>query len=207
MIICYKLISLKKTATWTYNGPDKIWIFVNKDTNKWVNGTYLTEDDDGANVPTPLDKHKVMIDCSVNPELCHIFGADEYKDYGQLPALEETLPCGGTYIRPEVMPPDHTYEWEDLIYDPESLEFVKPYPWKRAHVTWNEIRQWRNGLLFASDDIANAEDVPAELKAQWEDYRQKLRDLPQTHGAQSKTDTPTTAPWKIAITIDPSNSM
>ena len=27
--------NLKKTGTWTYNGPDKIWVFVNKETLTW----------------------------------------------------------------------------------------------------------------------------------------------------------------------------
>lgn len=173
---------LGKTGNWVYNGPDKIWVFVNKETLVYE-GRFLTEKEDGADVPTPLHQYKVEIDCASNPLLCTIFGADQIRDYNLLDQYEEVMPDGTVYGRPMTPPPDHTYELLDIKYDPATGSFVQPYPWKKPHMDWELMRLWRNNQLIATDDQGNAYDMPANLKAKWEEYRQALRDMPQLHGA------------------------
>jgi hypothetical protein len=174
--------ALGKTGNWVYNGPDKIWTFVNKEALIYE-GRYLTEKDDGANVPTPEHQYKVEIDCSTNPLLCTIIGADEIRDYNLLDQYEETMPDGKVYNRPLTPPPDHTYELQEIIYNPGTGDFNKPYPWKKPHMHWDLMRLWRNNQLAATDHQGAAYDMPAGLKAQWDEYRQALRDMPQLHGA------------------------
>ena len=186
---------LNKTGTWIYKGPDKIWVFVNKETLK-LSGHYKTELEDGEIYPTPLDEIKVFVDCNENPLLACLVGADEIKDYSDLEQHAETLLDGSQYIRPLNPPPDHTYEMVDIKYDVDTEEFVTPYPWKKPHVTWDDIRIWRNGILF-SVDHKTPDDMPESLKAEWEAYREALRNLPQTHGAAHSGETPVTDPWKI----------
>lgn len=193
---------LGKTASWTYDGEDKVWVFVDKETNKLRNTQYLTAAEDGADYPTPLDMHKVMIDCESNPLLCTLLGADELKDYSELPQIEEELPDGNTYVRPANTTPDHTYEILDIEYDPATGEFLEPYPWKKPWMSWADVRNNRNIKLRVSDDRI-VDDMPSALKAQWEEYRQKLRDLPQTYGAANGGETPPVAPHKVRYPLDP----
>lgn len=186
--------TLNKIGVWTYDGPDKIWAFVDKETNK-LTCEFKTPEEDGADYPTPLHLIKVEIDCNENPLLPCLLGADEVRDYNLLDQHEETLPDGTVYVRPLVPPPDHTYEVTDIVYDPISETFKTPYPWKQPHMSWEEIRKWRNRVLASSDTMI-IDDVPSALKAKWEEYRQKLRELPQVHGA-APGELPDTDPWKI----------
>lgn len=184
--------SLEKTGTWTYNGPETIYAFFRKSDGKY-DGRYLTSENDGAAYPTPLDQWKVEINAEENPLLCCILGADEIPDYAELPQVEEELPDGSVYRRPAVIPPDHAYELSEIVYNGST--FVEPYPWKKPHVSWEDIRAWRNGLLKLSDDRA-LPDMPAGVLEMWENYRQALRDLPQTYGA-APGETPSIDPWKV----------
>lgn len=189
---------LGKTETWTYNGHAKIYAFFNKSDGKYT-GKFLTDDENGAEFPTPLDQWKVEIDALVDPLICCILGADEIPDYAELPQHEEQLPDGSVYRRPAVIPPDHAYELSEIEYNGEG--FVKPLPWKKPHISWQDIRDWRNGMLKMSDNRV-LPDMPAHIVEAWEDYRQQLRDLPQTFGA-TPGGTPTVDPWKVQPITSP----
>lgn len=192
----YQTNDLKKTAQWEYNGPDRLWVFVNKDTNMLDPSIMLTDDNDGEICPTPLDKIKVMIDCNENPLLCTLVGGDDRVDYSKLPQYIEELPNGQEYQRPLDPPPDHTYDDQTIQYDIEKNEFVTPYPWKQPHASWDDIRIYRNNLL-KHNDFSTPHDMPASLKQRWEDWRQELRDIPQTYGASDKSVIPLIDPWKV----------
>jgi hypothetical protein len=199
----YQTNELGKTGNWVYNGPDKIWVLVNAETNRYA-GRFLTEKEDGEHYPTPIDMVKVFVDCTTNPLLCTLVGADEIRDYNLLDQVEEELPDGNVYKRPQTPPPDHTYELMDIEYSPSTNSFVTPYPWKKPHSDWEAIRQWRNHALIAIDHIAPA-DAPEGVKAKWEAYRQALRDLPQTYGA-APGETPPIDAWKVHMPPAPDGS-
>jgi len=178
--------TLGKTAEWEFIGPDAIWIMISKQTNKYI-GRYFTEDQDGEHIPTPLDCYKLRIDCETDPLLCSLLHAEvEKPDYADLDQHEELLPDGLTYKRPLHPPPDHTHNIEEMTFDPTSMSYLKPYPWKLNHMDWAGIRGWRNRLLSVSDDKEGDhldDGFPTSLATSWADYRQNLRDLPQMHGA------------------------
>ena len=175
-----------KTGTWTYDGPDKIWVLVGKEDLRIH--SYKDDEEDGADYPTPLDMYKVLVDCNQDPLLATLCGADQIRDYNLLDQVEITNPDGTTYTRPQVPPPDHTYEVADIEYNPTTGSFVKPYPWKKPHMDWNKIREWRNKWLQVTDEKEQP-DMPASLQQAWADYRQSLRDLPQVWGATNFTTT------------------
>lgn len=181
----------KKTGNWTYKGPDKLWIFVDKETRKIKSAFHYTERDNGADVPTPEDQYKVLVDANVDPIIASMIH-NEY-EYGKLPHTEEKLPDNTFYGHPDPLPPDHTYELTEIEYDPELGKFVKPFPWKKPHVSWDDILGQRNGLLNWSDfqyKLATDEEKPA-----WEVFRQKLRDLPETFKGID--------PWKVSMPEHP----
>lgn len=192
---------LGKTAEWTYEGPDKVWVFISKESLHYV-GRFLTEDNDGETYPTPIDQYKVLIDCNVDPLIAVLVGAGKGVDIDALEQHTEELPDGTTYTRIKNPTPDHTYELNEIIYNPTTGEFNKPYPWKKPHIAWEQIRAWRNSLLENSDD-KELSDMPESLRSAWAEYRQKLRDLPQVHGAAHSGEEPVTEPWKIQPYKDP----
>ena len=183
--------ALKKTATFTYKGPDKLWIFVDNATKKIISRYHYTEGEDGADVPTAEGQTKVMIDANINPviaALCH-----NEVDYGMLEHTHEDLPNNTMYGHPVDTPPDHTYEIQEIEYDFDKQEFVKPYPWKQPHVEWADILKWRDTALTHSDMMLH--NAPADQKDAWKEYRQQLRDVPQTFAGVD--------PWKITFPLAP----
>ena len=75
-----KTTNLKKSAEWTYVGPDKIWVFVKTETNTLDTSNYFTLEEDGPAMPTPIDCTKMEIDCSSDPLFCTLVGAGEPVD-------------------------------------------------------------------------------------------------------------------------------
>ena len=190
----YQTNTLGKTASWTYRGPDKIWVFVDKETNKLALNNYLTKEEDGDVYPTPPEYIKVEIDAEQDPLMATLIGASERVDYATLPQYSETMPDGTVYERPLNPAPDHTYETFEIEYDPSTGYFKRPFPWKKPHVTWDDIRRVRNGALDYADPRIN-DDTPPALKKQWEDYKQFLRDLPQLYEGKD--------PWKVSFPRNP----
>lgn len=178
--------TLGKTAEWTYIGPDEVCLIINKDTNTYT-GRFLTHDHDKDIVPEALHEYHVHVDCAANPLLCALAHCEiEKPDYADLDQHEELLPDGLTYKRPLHPPPDHTHDIRDIVFDPDTKEPPSPssFPWKAPHSTWEDIRYWRNRILDMTDDKEgdHLEEMPPALATAWAEYRQHLRDIPQTHG-------------------------
>lgn len=187
----YQTNDLKKTGTWTYKGPDKKWIFIDATTKKIIGRFHYLESDDGADVPTPEGQIKVLVDANVNPVISSLLH-NEYI-YGDLDHTHEDLPNGTAYGVPDPLPPDHCYELTEIQYDVTTNTFVKPFPWKKPHVTWDDIKAWRNAHLAASDMKFNT--ATPDTKQAWATYRQLLRDIPETFKGID--------PWKVAFPQSP----
>lgn len=190
----YQTNTLKKTNEWTYEGPDKFWIFIDNETKKINSRFHYTERDNGADVPSPEGMTKVLVDANVNPVLASLIYTEV--DYGSLPHTTENLPEGQTYGHPVPLPPDHTYEITEIVYNAETGEFVTPYPWKKPHMDWDTLIAVRNNMLLSSDTPYAV--ATGELKDQWAEYRQKLRELPTTFAGVD--------PWKVAFPLDPNTA-
>ena len=81
--------------------------------------------------------------------------------------------------------PSHVFDrnaMQENVYDPETKQFkhlkYHDNTPNMALLTDDGIRHKRNKLLEGSDNMAAAEDIPADVKKDWIDYRKKLRDLP-----------------------------
>ena len=174
------------TATANYNGPDKIWIFIDEDTGRSdTSRLVLTEEENGEQFPVPEGQYKVKVKCATDPVICSLFDAQVEWDtvVGQT-NIVVNLPDGTTYERPDPTDVDHTYELDECVYNKDGTLTDGVYTggtwtmaWKQPWSSWEQLIQVRNNMLAGSDSKI-ADDMPAATKAVWLTYRQKLRDLP-----------------------------
>lgn len=184
----YQTNTENKTGSYTYTGPDKLWVFVNNDTGKLYSGICYTEKDDGEDVPNGIGQTKVLVTAEADPEILSMIWLGD-NDYSALPTKAEELPDGSVYSRVDPTPPDHTYELMDCVYNLESQTWIKPFPWKKPHMDWDTLKAARINLLAESDKIIATKILTEEQAASLEVYRQKLRDLPTTFDGID--------PWKV----------
>jgi hypothetical protein len=187
-----------RTATANYNGPDKIWVFIDRDTGKSdTSRLVLTEEEDGADFPIPEDQYKVEINCATDPVLCSLFDAKVEWDtvVGQT-NIVVNLPDGTTYERPDPTDVDHTYELDECAYNLDGTNTDGKWTggtwtmqWKQPWTSWEQLITVRNNMLAGSDSKI-ADDMPAATKQLWLDYRQALRDLPATFGRGTANEIP-----------------
>ena len=182
-----------KKRTAVYDGPDKIYLQIDKDGKECAGP--LTEDDILDGRPMPSDcVDWFEVDCATDPLVCQLRGpvVDELEEE----YTGETVHPGSpsidgfpqfSYGTP-IMPQD--------LYNKDSLKVVDGAVtldrWtvtqklldRETELTWEEIRQKRNDALSACDS-KTADDMPAALLQEWKDYRQQLRDFPATMEAAS----------------------
>jgi len=181
-----------KSATGTYTGPDRLWVFVDSTTGEmqWQFAP-LTTRDDGADVPTPLGTTKVEITADDNPIIISMIKED-CVTYDDVSTIDETLPDGTVFTFNSVATLSQTYNIANLTYNLitntwDIGNFIG------APIEWDDVITYRNNRLTASDGKISP-DMPDNVKQPWIDYRQALRELPVTYG--QGTDNEIEA-WKV----------
>ena len=178
--------SLGKTRKVTYDGPDKLYLYIGED--GFENHGPVTEDDLADGRPCPADAYLYEIDCTEYPLLCQLRGP-------VIPHTQEER-TGEEVIHPQSPYiegyPQLKYQLPlipDDIYNRYSVKIVDGNPtlqvWtatqklidRDVELTWDDIRNHRDRMLTNSDSQL-AEDMPESLKDKWKEYRQRLRDLP-----------------------------
>lgn len=171
--------NLRKTGTWTYKGPDRIWMFVDNETNRPFGTNFYTLEENGPNIPTPLGCTKLEIDCNANPLFCTLIGASDHVDGASLPQYSEVLPNGELYTRPMDPMPDHTYDFNNASYDPNTEQWS--YPWKETWVTWDSIRNTlATQLAEVTLELGKLSDLPSTMRTQLEAYKSELENFETT---------------------------
>jgi len=176
------------TASWTYEGPDRLYIFAEQDTNIVHISPSYTIADDGDDIPTPVGMYKIEVDATKTNHLPLASIIYQTIIFTELPTRSETLPDGSICNILDPIPPHEAYDDDAITYNASNNEFN--YPWKSPHTSWENLTSMRNHLLNQSDEwIKDAaeytEDQLLELKA----YRQLLRNLPTTFSGID--------PWKV----------
>ena len=168
------------TATATYTGPDKLYVFVDEATNKNTEAQQPPDEDFHYNPSTdtaPDGERVVTLDCAgADTLMCAIFLPHTIT----LTQSQVTvaLPEGyGNYQNPWPPYPDHAYERTLSVHDEASGNWT--LTWKQPWQTWATLIQLRNDRLDATDSKV-ASDSPDAIKNPWIEFRQKLRDLPVT---------------------------
>jgi hypothetical protein len=182
-------LSEGKTRTCLYDGPDKIYLQIGEDgTEKYGP---LTADDIADGRPMPADVVEWFeVDCTTDPLICQLRGQpiDELEEEYTGSTPHPQSPSIDGY-------PQFSYQtplMPDDLYDKHSVKIVdgeltirrydvreKLIGDKDEDFTWDDIRRHRDGLLQNTDGKVT-EDMPDSLKNAWKEYRQKLRDFPET---------------------------
>ena len=176
-----------KTKTMTYHGPDKIFLYIDKETGKEKYGP-VTEDDLADGRPIPADCYLFEVDCTTNPLICQLRGPivndlQIERDLAEIPHPGSPKISGYpqyTYCT-DLIPDDVYNRWSCRIEDGKPVldawTVLEKLLNRDTDLTWDDIRKHRDQLLTNSDSSV-AEDMPLALKEKWLTYRQRLRDLP-----------------------------
>lgn len=173
-------------GTLTYTGPAKKYAVVEVETNK-LTGATITEDLHETYNDTNDEFYSVEIDCETNPLLCSIL--DNHIDPDAIPNKQEILPDGTVFETDDPAIPYMTYDLYEIEFDRVSQSFKTPYPWKRPEETWDQMLHVRQRSLEVADRQLS-EDLPESLYNAMVEYKQYLRDLPETYGAN----------WTVTVT-------
>jgi len=177
------------TSTMEYDGPEQLILWVDKESQD-IEQTW--DKDDYTERPVPLNCKVETIDADSDENCIKIgilFGGFPQRLLYEIrvgPADEMNR------VIPDPSDPRSIFSENDILDDYQKpLVFrqganydgvtgANPGDWRRRDDAF--IRNVRNSKLEVSDSKL-ASDMPAELIAAWETYRQKLRDLPETWAA------------------------
>ena len=179
------------TATASYTGPEKLWVFVAEATGENKSDAMpIDENWEDNGMPAPDGETKVELDCAGEDTLiCAIFLPHTVTL--TLEGIERALPEGyGKYVHPWPPYPDHAYERELIKYKADTADVSDStdavhkngdweLTWKQPWMTWATMTELRDGLLDMSDAKVSF-DQPASVKDPWVEWRQKLREIPVT---------------------------
>lgn len=174
-----------------YKGPDKVYIWVNNVTNKLCSWE-TTNPGEGifnGDIPMPDNgQYLIQVDVATYPEIGAVFQGISHR---AIPTVAEEVPGNMLpYYRNKFPTPDHAYEWKEIQYDPIGKQLVKPYPWKKPFVTW-EDRLARRDNLLANSDHNMSDDLPSSLNTAMTNHREYLRNITETVGVAWTATVPT----------------
>ena len=190
--------TLNKTASATYSGPDRVWVFVDEETKLYRTSlSPLTSLEDGDSVPTPIGTIKVEVVAQDNPVVISMMKED-CVTYDDITTVDEEMPDGSIHTQNAVATLSQTYSIDNLRYNTETATWDLG-DFETADLSWDDVISVRNNMLTASDGKISF-DMPDTIKQPWIDYRQALRDLPSTYGYG--TDNEIEA-WKVNYPVAP----
>ena len=160
-----------KTGTQTYNGPEQLILHLREDGSIFESFAPGEEHDR----PLALDLTRVVFVPETDEDFIKVSLI-----YG---GLVIPIPVYEVDIGPENYPNTTIKNPSDIREVFDEMEVMRDYTQPLKFKTQNRdrsdefIRKARNSFLMLSDGKVS-DDMPAALKQEWLDYRQKLRDLP-----------------------------
>jgi len=200
--------TLGLTGEWTYEGPDKIYVMIDRKTNKictvlnWLvydDTKTREENDEFADMFSGLDFDYALIDANEEPLLlAAVVGGSIGPEESTLPQKTYTLE-GETepfYSRPDPTFPDHTIEVADVEWDPTANAWKKPFPWKKPHITKEQLLSALDNVIRQEKKV-DTEGFTSTQKTKWAAYLTALENVPTKFAAYLDT------PWMVPFPINP----
>lgn len=192
---------LKLTGKFLYEGPEKIWVFVDKDSGKLdFNSFYMIHDESNpaesenlATLKAGVHRTAILVDSKIDTVIASLF---MFMDVNTLPQKEYKIENKVYYTRPDPTPTFETYDVDEIYYDFENNEWKKPLPWKKPHISAEEFNTARLSIIESVDSyISETENISEELKTELLAFKTELEDIPNKF---KDCD-----PWTIPFPLDP----
>jgi hypothetical protein len=153
---------LNKTATLTYSGPHKLFVFVDRETGllqipqSFMPSSGKAEEIEIANIRAGLDKVAVLLsplESNLDALIASFYiGVNTSPESGH-PQKEYALDDGTVYYsRPDPTSPDHTYDTTQIYYDLENGNWKTPFPWKLPHITMEQHVIARDSIVAGTQN-------------------------------------------------------
>jgi hypothetical protein len=192
------------TGEWEYEGPNKVYVHVDKKTNVILpqcscqahdDERTQEENDHIMDVYTGLDAYHAPIEFDKDPVLLSCLFPRLASD---MPQKEYTHPVTGEvfYSRPDPIMPDHTIQIEQVEYDFDKKEWKKPYPMRQPHITRDQFEAAYNGIL-SNYKVTPTENYTSAQKKKWSDFVKEFEAVPTKFADYMDT------PWMVPFPSDP----
>ncbi len=194
------------TGEYTYNGPDKVYVMIDPKTNKIANHLgFLPYQDEWSEEENEafaeqfsgLSFGYASISFDKDPVLLAAVLGGSYDPPGDsVPQKTYTLEGETTpfYSRPESTFPSHTIEAWDVEWD--GSEWKKPYPWKKPHVTKDELLS-ALAIVIKQDKEVDTSSFTSTQKTKWSAYLAELENVPVKFADYLDT------PWMVPFPTNP----
>lgn len=211
----YQTNELGLKATWTYKGPARIWVQVNRETG-YLNPSNDCLADDGteataaiAKAQAGLDHVAVLVHAKEQPIIASVMWMEiDQADFPQVEFTREDVDPTDTtvyYSRAATPTLDHTYEVGEMRYDIDSESWITPFPWKKPHMTWEVLDTGRTQIIAdAKQSKADLENDADATEGQWTDLISDLDDfIAELEAIPTKFPRDTWDPWMVPFPSDP----
>ena len=152
------------TASWTYEGPAFLWVFVRNSDGAWLNGQSFipartaTDQQGPAAIRAGLDETAILLDPANDDTDALIASLLLGKDTGEAAGYAQKefaftdandgRTVGEVYYKHATpIPPDHAYEVGDIKYDLAGGAWIKPFPFHKPWMSEAQHKQARDGAL------------------------------------------------------------
>jgi len=194
-----------ESITENYNGPARLVVLVDKQTNKVEVTLREWEAYDGR--PDRFNCDNVVLDCSADPLVCEVL-SDYHNNHlnddnlgilgNEDPRTLKSIPTPDGYEEFQwcyPIHPDELYDSNRTTYEDGAWNLVKNTNADVLGTTdWVEVRSMRNAMLATTDGLVSASDAPTSIKEPVVEFRQKLRDLPAELGSIDEVFVPSSFP-------------
>ena len=208
---CHQTNDLGKKGTFTYEGPEKFYCFVdNKTKLVQVGMDAEAYDEDKAdeqlewvNLKAGSDLTAVLVEAEKEPLLATLIWMDH--------DFEENYPCKTWklegddtvhYWKSEPLIPNEAYAQDEIQYDFDKKEWVKPFPWEKPSMSEEQFEETRKSILwhveqeFEKDPIYK-DPAKIELREKMIAHMDDLRNL------RTKFPMPEWDPWMVPFPKNP----
>ena len=160
------------TATWVYEGPERLYVGVNADGKLSQRG--LVDADANPGFKYRPEYTTLEFFARDFPIVASLY----YINY-ELNPIQKKLTAFPTGIQEYINDPKplpEIYSKEDITYNFATNTFNTPL--MESDITWNVVRKQRNDELANADKLMAAEDMPEQFREAVSVYRETLRNIP-----------------------------
>ena len=165
------------SVSFTYHGPHYLKIELDRN-NRYSDTHETTLEEWTLENKEENNENAVLINAVAQPLEASIFWAMKDSDIADLPTKTKAGPDGVEYKYPWPLPPHKAYQRDDMVWNPDTLQWNAPYPWHKQWMTWEGITIQANAVENRAKDWLDAADssTDASLVTAWTKIKDEAAD-------------------------------